>query len=83
MKRGYAGKRQGEEGQGGGGMRLEENTKWIVGEAVGGRGSYFAFFCVSSWALHPPCRYPVILLPLEAWTNARDFNALVYFTYRS
>lgn len=49
----------------------------------GGRGSYFAFLCVSSWALHLPSYNPVILLPLEAWTNARGFNALVYSTYRS
>lgn len=43
-------------------VRLEENTKWLVGEEVsGGRGSYFAFFCVFfSSPPHPP-RYPVVL----------------------
>lgn len=58
-------------------VRLEENTEWLVGEEVGGgRGSYFAFFCVSSWSPPPPAArcYPVALLSLEAWTNARGFK---------
>lgn len=62
-----------EEDEGKGGWKEESAARreyGVVGrgeEVSGGRGSYFAFFCVSSWnSPHPPRRYRVVLLSLEA-----------------
>lgn len=70
MKRGYAGKRRGRRTRGRrGGMRLEENTKWIVG---GGEELEVVVLTLHSFVYPPePSNRPavtqgLILLPLEA-----------------
>lgn len=66
-------------------VRLEENTKWFSGEEVsGGRGSYFAFFCVSFSSPPRSPFYPVVLSSaLKLQLTPEVFNALVYSAYRS